>query len=181
MCLPAFGGTGIQSALLEEEGEASGGRLRHWERAVLELRWVPRGAARIPLRGNPGRISTSFDLRFRGELGRTDWGPIGRAAWGLCFPPTSHVISEVPVGPRPAGSSAAVACCGEGGGATQPAGLRSAEGLDLGDVGMCILVAIPTVVLGRASEREKAPELRTGWLVIVPWDGPGLVLSAARG
>ncbi|KAJ1190359.1 hypothetical protein NDU88_007097 [Pleurodeles waltl] len=61
MCLPAFGGTRIQSASLEEEGEAPGGRLRHWERAALELRRVRRGAARIPLRGNPGRISTSKD------------------------------------------------------------------------------------------------------------------------
>ncbi|KAJ1171379.1 hypothetical protein NDU88_003242 [Pleurodeles waltl] len=59
MCLPAFGGTGIQSASLEEEGEAPGGRLRHWKRAALELRRVRRGAARIPLWGNPGRISTS--------------------------------------------------------------------------------------------------------------------------
>ncbi|KAJ1142204.1 hypothetical protein NDU88_008531 [Pleurodeles waltl] len=38
MCLPAFGGTGIRSALLEQEGEAPGGRLRHWERAALEFR-----------------------------------------------------------------------------------------------------------------------------------------------
>ncbi|KAJ1177168.1 hypothetical protein NDU88_002430 [Pleurodeles waltl] len=59
MCLPASGGTRIQSASLEEEGEASGRRLRHWERATLEPRRVRRGAARILLRGNPGRISTS--------------------------------------------------------------------------------------------------------------------------
>ncbi|KAJ1218639.1 hypothetical protein NDU88_006217 [Pleurodeles waltl] len=59
MCLPAFGGTGNQSTSLEEEGEAPGGRPRHWERAALELRRVRRGAARIPLRGNPGRISAS--------------------------------------------------------------------------------------------------------------------------
>ncbi|KAJ1097941.1 hypothetical protein NDU88_003057 [Pleurodeles waltl] len=59
MCLPAFGGTGNQFTSLEEEGEASAGRPRHWERAALELRRVRRGAARIPLRENPGRISTS--------------------------------------------------------------------------------------------------------------------------
>ncbi|KAJ1170045.1 hypothetical protein NDU88_001926 [Pleurodeles waltl] len=59
MCLSAFGGTGIRSALLEKEGEAPGGRLRHWERAALELRRVCRGAARIPLRGYLSRISTS--------------------------------------------------------------------------------------------------------------------------
>ncbi|KAJ1110972.1 hypothetical protein NDU88_008318 [Pleurodeles waltl] len=59
MCLPVFGGTRNQFTSLEEEGAASGGRPRHWERAALELRRVPRGAAQIPLRGNPGRISTS--------------------------------------------------------------------------------------------------------------------------
>ncbi|KAJ1188212.1 hypothetical protein NDU88_004975 [Pleurodeles waltl] len=59
MCLSAFGATGNQLTSLEEEGEASGGRPRHWECAALELRRVRRGAARIPLRGNSGRISTS--------------------------------------------------------------------------------------------------------------------------
>ncbi|KAJ1117152.1 hypothetical protein NDU88_005352 [Pleurodeles waltl] len=48
---------GIRSAL--QEGEAPSGRTRHWERAALELRQVCRGAARIPLRGNPSRASTS--------------------------------------------------------------------------------------------------------------------------
>ncbi|KAJ1152175.1 hypothetical protein NDU88_004952 [Pleurodeles waltl] len=38
-------------------GEALGGRLQHWGRAALELRRVRRGSARIPLRGNPGRVS----------------------------------------------------------------------------------------------------------------------------
>ncbi|KAJ1186773.1 hypothetical protein NDU88_003554 [Pleurodeles waltl] len=57
MCPPIIGGTGSLSPSLEEE-EASGGRLRHWDRATLELHRVRRGAARIPLRGNPGRIST---------------------------------------------------------------------------------------------------------------------------
>ncbi|KAJ1185730.1 hypothetical protein NDU88_002517 [Pleurodeles waltl] len=59
MCPPAIGGTGSLLTPFEEEGEASGGRPRHWDRAALELRRVRRGAARIPLRGNPGRISTS--------------------------------------------------------------------------------------------------------------------------
>ncbi|KAJ1150979.1 hypothetical protein NDU88_003766 [Pleurodeles waltl] len=58
MCLPIIGGTGSLSPSLEE-GEASGGRLRHWDCVALELRRVRQGAARIPLRGNPGRISTS--------------------------------------------------------------------------------------------------------------------------
>ncbi|KAJ1152985.1 hypothetical protein NDU88_005757 [Pleurodeles waltl] len=57
MCLPAFGSAGTRSAL--QEGEAPGGRLRHWERAAVELRLVHRGAARIPLRWNPSRASTS--------------------------------------------------------------------------------------------------------------------------
>ncbi|KAJ1181642.1 hypothetical protein NDU88_006845 [Pleurodeles waltl] len=57
MCLQAFGDAGIWSAL--QEGVAPGGRLWHWERAALELRRVRRGAARIPLRGNPSRASTS--------------------------------------------------------------------------------------------------------------------------
>ncbi|KAJ1156159.1 hypothetical protein NDU88_008883 [Pleurodeles waltl] len=57
MCLPAAENAGIRSAL--QEGEAPGGRLRHWERALLELRRVRRGAARIPLRVNPSRASTS--------------------------------------------------------------------------------------------------------------------------
>ncbi|KAJ1117855.1 hypothetical protein NDU88_006051 [Pleurodeles waltl] len=59
MCPPIIGGTGRLSPSLEEEGEASGGRLRHWDRVAPELHRVRRGAARIPLRGNPGRISTS--------------------------------------------------------------------------------------------------------------------------
>ncbi|KAJ1169926.1 hypothetical protein NDU88_001812 [Pleurodeles waltl] len=58
MCPPTIGST---RKLLPsfEEGEVFGGRLRHWYRAVLELRRVRRGAARIPLRGNPGRVSPS--------------------------------------------------------------------------------------------------------------------------
>ncbi|KAJ1185378.1 hypothetical protein NDU88_002171 [Pleurodeles waltl] len=56
MCPPIIGSTRKPSF---EEGEASGGRLRHWDRAALELRRVRRGAAWIPLRGNPGRVSTS--------------------------------------------------------------------------------------------------------------------------
>ncbi|KAJ1166111.1 hypothetical protein NDU88_006520 [Pleurodeles waltl] len=39
--------------------EASGGRLRHWGRAALELCRARRGSARIPIRGNPGNASTS--------------------------------------------------------------------------------------------------------------------------
>ncbi|KAJ1128735.1 hypothetical protein NDU88_007110 [Pleurodeles waltl] len=57
MCLPAAESTETRSA--RQRGEAPGGRLRHWERAALELRQVRRGAARIPLRGNPSRASTS--------------------------------------------------------------------------------------------------------------------------
>ncbi|KAJ1180957.1 hypothetical protein NDU88_006168 [Pleurodeles waltl] len=43
---------------IQAPGETLGGRLRHWGRAALELRQVRRGSARIPLRGNPGRVST---------------------------------------------------------------------------------------------------------------------------
>ncbi|KAJ1166435.1 hypothetical protein NDU88_006839 [Pleurodeles waltl] len=57
MCLPAAESAEIWSAL--QRGEAPGGRLRHWERVALELRRVRQGAARIPLRGNPSRASTS--------------------------------------------------------------------------------------------------------------------------
>ncbi|KAJ1098007.1 hypothetical protein NDU88_003123 [Pleurodeles waltl] len=42
---------------IQAPGEALGGRLRHWGRAALELRWARKGSARIPLRGNPGRAS----------------------------------------------------------------------------------------------------------------------------
>ncbi|KAJ1091238.1 hypothetical protein NDU88_004365 [Pleurodeles waltl] len=56
MCWPAADNTGTRSG--RRKGEAPGGRLRHWERAALELRRVRRGSARIPLRGNPGRAST---------------------------------------------------------------------------------------------------------------------------
>ncbi|KAJ1083055.1 hypothetical protein NDU88_003215 [Pleurodeles waltl] len=38
--------------------EAPGERLRHWGLATLELRQVRKGSARIPLRGNAGRVST---------------------------------------------------------------------------------------------------------------------------
>ncbi|KAJ1129738.1 hypothetical protein NDU88_008104 [Pleurodeles waltl] len=44
--------------LFQAPGEASGGRLRHWGHAALELCRVRRGSARIPLWGNPGRVST---------------------------------------------------------------------------------------------------------------------------
>ncbi|KAJ1137780.1 hypothetical protein NDU88_004176 [Pleurodeles waltl] len=47
-----------ETRLFQAPGEAYGGRLRHWGRAALELRRVRRGSARIPLRGNPGRVST---------------------------------------------------------------------------------------------------------------------------
>ncbi|KAJ1166223.1 hypothetical protein NDU88_006631 [Pleurodeles waltl] len=57
MCLPAAESAGIQSAL--QRGEAPGERLRYWERAALELHQVHRGAARIPLQGNPSSASTS--------------------------------------------------------------------------------------------------------------------------
>ncbi|KAJ1154351.1 hypothetical protein NDU88_007103 [Pleurodeles waltl] len=49
----------LETRLLRRPGEASGGRLRHWGRAALELRRVRRGSARIPLRANPGRVSIS--------------------------------------------------------------------------------------------------------------------------
>ncbi|KAJ1202664.1 hypothetical protein NDU88_006461 [Pleurodeles waltl] len=48
-------------------GEALGGRLRHWGRAALELCRVRRGSARIPLRGNPGRVGTG---KFPGKESR---------------------------------------------------------------------------------------------------------------
>ncbi|KAJ1192276.1 hypothetical protein NDU88_001587 [Pleurodeles waltl] len=47
-----------ETRLFQAPGEAPGGRLRHWGRAALKLRRVRRGSARIPLRGNPGRVST---------------------------------------------------------------------------------------------------------------------------
>ncbi|KAJ1201526.1 hypothetical protein NDU88_005334 [Pleurodeles waltl] len=56
MCRPAAESAGTR--LVRQRGEAPGGKLRHWERAALELRRVRRGSARIPLRGNPGRAST---------------------------------------------------------------------------------------------------------------------------
>ncbi|KAJ1172624.1 hypothetical protein NDU88_004468 [Pleurodeles waltl] len=43
---------------IQAPGEVLGGRLRHWGRAALELCRVRKGSARIPLRGNPGRVST---------------------------------------------------------------------------------------------------------------------------
>ncbi|KAJ1140664.1 hypothetical protein NDU88_007013 [Pleurodeles waltl] len=49
----------LETRLLRRRGEASGGRLQHWGHAALELRQVRRGSARVPLRGNPGRVSTS--------------------------------------------------------------------------------------------------------------------------
>ncbi|KAJ1217497.1 hypothetical protein NDU88_005091 [Pleurodeles waltl] len=58
MCPPIIGSTRRLPPSFEE-GEASGGRLRHWERAALELCRVRRGAARIPPRGNPGTVSAS--------------------------------------------------------------------------------------------------------------------------
>ncbi|KAJ1208925.1 hypothetical protein NDU88_004304 [Pleurodeles waltl] len=57
MCLLAAKSAGTRST--RQRGEAPRGRLRHWERATLELRRVRRGAARIPLWGNPSRASTS--------------------------------------------------------------------------------------------------------------------------
>ncbi|KAJ1104916.1 hypothetical protein NDU88_002324 [Pleurodeles waltl] len=57
MCRPAA--LNLETRPLRGSGEASGRRLRHWGRAVLELRRVRRGSARIPLRGNPGSASTS--------------------------------------------------------------------------------------------------------------------------
>ncbi|KAJ1138705.1 hypothetical protein NDU88_005086 [Pleurodeles waltl] len=61
MCWPAAENAETRSS--RQRGEAPGGRLRHWERAVLELRRVRRSSARIPLRGNPGRASTGKDPR----------------------------------------------------------------------------------------------------------------------
>ncbi|KAJ1083461.1 hypothetical protein NDU88_003620 [Pleurodeles waltl] len=57
MCRPAA--RILETPLFQRPGEAYGGRLRHWGRAALELCRVRRGSARIPLRGNPGRVSTS--------------------------------------------------------------------------------------------------------------------------
>ncbi|KAJ1116838.1 hypothetical protein NDU88_005043 [Pleurodeles waltl] len=48
MCWPAVVDTGTRPD--QRLGEASGGRLRHWGRAALEIRRVRRGSARIPLR-----------------------------------------------------------------------------------------------------------------------------------
>ncbi|KAJ1198403.1 hypothetical protein NDU88_002244 [Pleurodeles waltl] len=48
----------LETQWFQAPGEALGGRLRHWGRAALELCRVRRGSARIPLRGNPGRVST---------------------------------------------------------------------------------------------------------------------------
>ncbi|KAJ1137173.1 hypothetical protein NDU88_003586 [Pleurodeles waltl] len=42
---------------IQAPGEVLGGRLRYWGRAALELRRVRKGSARIPLRGNPDRVS----------------------------------------------------------------------------------------------------------------------------
>ncbi|KAJ1155621.1 hypothetical protein NDU88_008350 [Pleurodeles waltl] len=63
MCPPTTGST---RKLLPsfEEGEVFGWRLRHWDPAALELRRVRRGAARIPLRGNPGKVSIRIHLIF---------------------------------------------------------------------------------------------------------------------
>ncbi|KAJ1120205.1 hypothetical protein NDU88_008379 [Pleurodeles waltl] len=43
---------------IQAPGEVLSGRLRHWGRAALELHRERRGSARIPLWGNPGRVST---------------------------------------------------------------------------------------------------------------------------
>ncbi|KAJ1192688.1 hypothetical protein NDU88_001994 [Pleurodeles waltl] len=56
MCRPAA--AILESRPLRDSGKASGRRLRHWGRAVLELRRVRRGSARIPLWGNQGSAST---------------------------------------------------------------------------------------------------------------------------
>ncbi|KAJ1215672.1 hypothetical protein NDU88_003280 [Pleurodeles waltl] len=55
MCCPVV--RDAESRPFLRPGEASGERLWHWGRAVLELHRVRRGSARIPLRGNPGRAS----------------------------------------------------------------------------------------------------------------------------
>ncbi|KAJ1205204.1 hypothetical protein NDU88_000639 [Pleurodeles waltl] len=55
MCRPVARNS--ESRLFQRPEEASGERLWHWGRAVLELRRVRGGSARIPLRGNPGRAS----------------------------------------------------------------------------------------------------------------------------
>ncbi|KAJ1216426.1 hypothetical protein NDU88_004028 [Pleurodeles waltl] len=57
MCWPAA--LISETRLLWGSGEASGGILRHWGCVALELRRVRRGSARILLRGNPDRASTS--------------------------------------------------------------------------------------------------------------------------
>ncbi|KAJ1214206.1 hypothetical protein NDU88_001832 [Pleurodeles waltl] len=56
--------------------EAPGGRLQHWGRAVLELRRVQRGSARIPLRGNTGSTSTS---KVPGKASREPGSAVTRA------------------------------------------------------------------------------------------------------
>ncbi|KAJ1163090.1 hypothetical protein NDU88_003553 [Pleurodeles waltl] len=48
----------LETQQIQAPGEVLGGRPRHWGRAALELRRVRRGSARIPLWGNPGRVST---------------------------------------------------------------------------------------------------------------------------
>ncbi|KAJ1144606.1 hypothetical protein NDU88_010904 [Pleurodeles waltl] len=63
----------LETQRFQAPGEALGGRLRHWGRAALELRRVQRGLARIPLLGNPGRVSTgnapgSLTARLRAFL-----------------------------------------------------------------------------------------------------------------
>ncbi|KAJ1205836.1 hypothetical protein NDU88_001261 [Pleurodeles waltl] len=56
--------------------EAPGERLRHWGRAMLELRRVRRGTARITLRGNPGSASTS---KVPGKVSREPGSAVTRA------------------------------------------------------------------------------------------------------
>ncbi|KAJ1085551.1 hypothetical protein NDU88_005681 [Pleurodeles waltl] len=58
MCLPETS-DGSEQAPLRSAEKAAGGVFRHWNRATLELRRARRGSARIPLRRNTSRVSTS--------------------------------------------------------------------------------------------------------------------------
>ncbi|KAJ1201208.1 hypothetical protein NDU88_005022 [Pleurodeles waltl] len=90
MCRPAARIS--ETRLFQRPGEASGGRLRHWGRAALELHRVRRGSARIPLWGNPGRVSTG---KVPGKVSREPDSAITRLSSSPLNPETASKVVGV--------------------------------------------------------------------------------------
>ncbi|KAJ1141649.1 hypothetical protein NDU88_007977 [Pleurodeles waltl] len=86
----------LETRLLQRPGEAPGERLRHWGRAALELRRVRRCSARIPLRGNAGRVSTS---KAPGKVSREPDSSITRLSSSPSTPEAPSKVVGI-AGPR---------------------------------------------------------------------------------